>query len=156
MYGMGTDTRPGSGTIAMAAGGAAAVLLYLWFLSLDYAAIAGPGDSVVAQAYATLTALALLWALLLVLLVMDRALGGPSWTRRAGFLLVPAAGIATVCATDYPGNRLCQIAVAALPLLTGAYLALGRLPARRAAWAQAAVLVPMAGLSAYVIELFAG
>jgi hypothetical protein len=139
----------------MAAGGAAALLLYLWFLSLDYAAIAGPGDSVVAQAYATLTALALLWALLLVLLVMDRALGGASWARRAGFLLVPAAGVATVFASDYPGNRLCQIAVAALPLLAGAYLLLGRLPERRAAWAQAAAMAPMAGLSAYAIMLFA-
>jgi hypothetical protein len=138
----------------MAAGGAAGLLLYLWFLSVDLASLVGPGDAVVAQAYEALTALALLWGMLLVLLALDRGLGGASWPRRAGFLLVPVAGIATVFATDYPSNRLCQLAVAALPLLVGAYLLLGRLPARSALWAQAAVLLPMAALSAYAIRLF--
>jgi hypothetical protein len=144
--------RPG--TIVMAAGGVAALLLYFWFLSLDFASIVGPGDAVVAQAYATLTALALLWGVLLVLVVMDRGLSGPSWTRRAGFVLVPVAGIATLFATDYPSNRLCQLSILALPLLVGAYVLLGRLPARQAARAQAAVLLPMAALSAYAIRLF--
>jgi hypothetical protein len=151
---METRAKPRPGTILMAAGGGAAALLYVWFLSLDFAAIVGPGDSAVAQAYATLTALALLWALLLVLVALDRGLGGPSWPRRAGFLLVPAAGIATVFATDYPGDRLCRLDILALPLLAGAYLLLGRLPPRRAAWAQSAALLAMAALSAYPIERF--
>lgn len=149
------SARPGPGTILMAALGAAALLLYLWFLSLDFASISGPGDSVVGQAYATLAALAWLWVLLLALVAMDRVLGGPSWPRRAGFLLVPIAGIATLFATDYPGNRLCQLDVMALPLLIGVYLLLGRLPARHAAWAQAATLLGIAGLSVYPIMLFA-
>jgi hypothetical protein len=144
--------RPGP--MLMAAGGAAALLLYLWFLSLDLAGIEGPGDSVVGQAYATLAALAWLWGLLLALVAVDRALGGPSWARRAGFLLVPVAGIATLFATDYPGDRLCRLAVLALPPLVGAYLLLGRLPARRAGWAQAAMLLALAALSAYPIERF--
>jgi hypothetical protein len=151
---MGTRAKLGPGTIAMAAGGGAALLLYLWFLSLDFATLVGPGDAVVAQAYATLTALALLWALLLALVALDRGLGGPSWPRRAGFLLVPAAGIATLFATDYPSDRLCQLAIAALPLLAGAYALLGRLPPRQAARAQAATLLLMAALSAYPIERF--
>lgn len=148
----GTRLRPG--TMLMAAGGAAGLLLYLWFLSLDLAGIEGPGDSVVGQAYATLAALAWLWGLLLALVAADRALGGPSWARRAGFLLVPLAGIATLFATDYPGDRLCRLAVLALPLLVGAYLLLGRLPPRRAGWAQAAALLALAALSAYPIARF--
>jgi len=142
-------------TIVMAAGGVAALLLYLRFLSLDFASIEGPGDSVVGQAYATLAALAWLWGLLLALVAADRGLGGPSWARRAGFLLVPLAGIATLFATDYPGDRLCQLAVLALPALTGAYLLLGRLPPRRVAWAQAAALLAIAALSAYPVVRFA-
>ncbi|MEA3065345.1 MAG: hypothetical protein QOJ27_1797 [Sphingomonadales bacterium] len=151
---METRSKPRPGTIVMAAGGAVALLLYSWFLSLDFAGIVGPGDSVVAQAYATLTALALLWALLLALVALDRGLGGPSWPRRGGFLLVPVAGFATVFATDYPGDRLCQLAVAALPLLVGAYALLGLLPPRWAARAQAAMLLPMAALAAYPIVRF--
>jgi hypothetical protein len=152
---MAMSARPRGGTILRAAMGAAALLLYLWFVSLDYAAISGPGDSVVAQAYATLAALAWLWGLLLVLVVMDRMLGGPSWPRRAGFLLVPVAGIATLFATDYPGDRLCQLDVMALPLLIGAYLLAGRLPARWAGMAQAAMLLGVAALSVYPIVRFA-
>jgi hypothetical protein len=138
----------------MAAGGAAALLFYLWFLSVDLAALAGPGDAVVGQAYEALTALAWLWAVLLVLVAIDRILGGPSWPRRAGFLLVPAAGIATLFATDYPGRLLCRLSLIGLPLLVGLYLALGRLPPRRAARAQAAALLPMAALSIYLAILF--
>jgi len=148
------SAKPRPATIVMAALGAAALLLYLRFLSLDLAGIAGPGDSVVGQAYATLAALAWLWGLLLALLALDRALGGPSWPRRAGFLLVPLAGIATVFATDYPGDRLCRLAVLALPLLTGAYLLLGRLPPRRAGLAQAATLLAIAALSVHPILRF--
>jgi hypothetical protein len=151
---MAMSARPRGGTIVMAVLGAAALLLYLWFLSLDYASISGPGDSVVGQAYATLAALAWLWGLLIVLVAADRLLGGPSWPRRAGFLLVPLAGVATLFATDYPGNRLCQLDVMALPLLIGAYLLLGRLAPRHAAWAQAAALAGVAALSAYPIVLF--
>jgi len=144
--------RPG--TWGMAAGGAAAVLLYAWFLAVDFAPLAGAGDAVVGQAIEALTALAALWGVLLMLVVMDRMLGGASWPRRAGFLLVPAAGLATVFATDYPGRLLCRLSLFLLPLLVAAYLALGRLPPRQAARAQAAALVPMAGLSTYLVWLF--
>lgn len=154
MRDMAMSARPRGGTILMAILGAAALLAYLWFVSLDYASISSPGDSVVGQAYATLAVLAWLWGLLLVLVAFDRALGGASWPRRAGFLLVPVAGIATLFATDYPGNRLCQLDVMALPLLIGAYLLLGRLPARWAGMAQAAVLLGVAALSIYPIVLF--
>ena len=144
--------RPG--IAAMAAGGAVALLLFLWFLSVDLASLVGPGDAVVGQAYEALAALAWLWAVLLALVAFDRILGGPSWPRRAGFLLVPAAGIATLFATDYPGRWLCRLSLIALPLLVGLYLALGRLPPRRAAWSQTAVLLPMAALSVYLAKLF--
>jgi hypothetical protein len=153
---MENSARLRTGTIVMAALGAAALLLYGWFLSVDLASVVGPGDAMVAQAYEALTALLLLWVVLLLLVVIDRAMGGPSWTRRAGFLLVPLAGIATFFATDYPGDRLCQIAVLALPPLVGAYVLLGPLPTRAGGRAQALVLVPMAALSAYVIRLFIG
>jgi hypothetical protein len=153
---MGWRGRMRPATAAMAAAGAAALLLYLWFLSVDLAGVSGPGDSVVGQAFEALTALAWLWGLLLVLIALDRALGGPSWPRRFGYLLVPVAGIATLFATDYPSNRLCQLAVLTLPLLAGAYLLAGRLPRRRAAQAQAAALLPMAALSGYAIRLFVG
>lgn len=155
MSGMAMSARPRGGTILMAVLGAAALLLYLWFVSLDFAGISGPGDSVVGQAYATLAVLAWLWGMLLVLVAMDRLLGGPSWPRRAGFLLVPVAGIATLFATDYPGNRLCQLDVMALPLLIGAYLMAGRLPPRWAVWAQAAMLLGIGALSIYPIVRFA-
>lgn len=136
----------------MAAGGAAAALLYAWFLSVDLASVIG--DAVVGQAYEALTALLLLWCVLLVLVIVDRVLGGPSWVRRAGYVLVPLAGVATFFATDYPGSRLCRFILLALPLLTGAYVVLGRLPRREAGRVQAAVLLPMAVLSAYAIRLF--
>lgn len=138
----------------MAAGGGAALLLFLWFLSADFPGLVGAGDAVVAQAYEALTALASLWLVLLALVVADRALGGPSWPRRAGFLLVPLAGVATLFATDYPGRLLCRLSLVALPLLVGAYLLLGRLPALQAARAQAAVLLAMAALSAWLFRLF--
>jgi hypothetical protein len=143
------------GLVAMAVGGAASLLCYLWFLSADLAAISGPGDSVVGQAYETLTALALLWMLLFVLLAFDRGLGGRSWPRRAGFLLVPVASLATLFATDYPGDRLCQGIVIGLPLLVGLYLLAGRLIRRQAAIAQALMLLPIVALSAYAIQRFA-
>jgi hypothetical protein len=150
--------KPGAGTIVMAAGGGVALLLYLWFLSLDFAALEGPGDSAVGNAFATLTALAALWGLLLLLVAIDRGLGGPSWIRRAAFVLVPVAGIGTLFATDYPGNKLCQLSVLALPLLVGAYLLLGRLPrrgaSRHAGGAQAILLLTMGAISAYPIEKF--
>lgn len=138
----------------MAVGGAAALLCYLWFLSADFAASGMSGDSVVGQAFETLTALLFLWILLFVLVAFDRGLGGRSWPRRAGFLLAPIAAVATVFATDYPSDRLCQTAVIGLPLLIGIYLLLGRLPRDRAALAQAAMLLPIAALSAYPILRF--
>jgi len=151
---MGLRGKIRPGVAAMAAGGAVALLLYLWFLSVDLATLVGPGDSVVGQAFEALTALAWLWAALLGLVAIDRILGGPSWPRRAGFLLVPAAGIATLFATDYPGRWLCRLSLVALPLLVGLYLALGRLPPRRAAFAQTAALLPMAALSVWLAKLF--
>ncbi|MEA3039468.1 MAG: hypothetical protein QOE79_1981 [Sphingomonadales bacterium] len=151
---MGLRGKVRPGIAAMAVGGAIALLLYAWFLSVDLATLVGPGDSVVGQAIEALTALAWLWAVLLVLALFDRILGGPSWPRRFGYLLVPAAGVATLFATDYPGRLLCRLSLVALPLLVGLYLALGRLPPRRAAWAQAAALLPMAALSAWLAWLF--
>jgi hypothetical protein len=101
----------------------------------------------------SLTAFVALWALLLVLLTIDRIRAGPSWRARFAFLMVPIAGIATLFATDYPSNRLCELAVLALPPMAGAYLLLGWLPHRggkpRTAGAQALVLLLMAALSAY-------
>jgi len=145
--------RPG--TIVTMAGEAAALLFYLWFLSADLPDAIG-GEARMAQAYSALAALALLWLVLLALVVADRAFGGPSWTRRAGFVLIPLAGIATLFATDYPSNWICQLMVLVMPLLVGAYVGLGRLPPRRAGTAQSAVLVPIAALSAYAIQLFVG
>ena len=146
------------GTIVMVVAGLAILLLYLTFLAQDFAAIEGPGDSVVGNAYATLAALAALWGLLLVLLVVDQIRAkGPAWRTRPAILLVPIAGIATVFATDYPGNRLCILAVAALPLIVGVYLLMGWLPQRAIAWAgkaQVLMLVLMAALSVYPIERF--
>src|SRR4051812_46628053 len=141
------------GTIAICVGGVAAALLYAWFLAVNFATALG-GEARIAQAYAALAALVLLWLALLVLAIIDRALHGPSWTRRAGFVLVPIAAIATAFATDAPNDRLSQLAVVALPLLAGAYALLGRLSARLAAKAQTAALMLMAALCAYAINRF--
>jgi putative flippase GtrA len=148
--------KPGAGTIAMAIAWLAALSLYFAFISQDFATLEGPGDSAVGNAYATLTALAALWALLLLLLVVDQV-RAKGWLTRSAILLVPIAGIATVFATDYPSNRLCIWAVAALPLIVLAYLALGWLPWPATAWAgraRAVMLLLMAALSAYPIEKF--
>jgi hypothetical protein len=149
-------SKPRGGTIAMALAALAFLLLYLTFLAQDFAAIEGPGDSVVGNAYATLTALAAMWGLLLVLLVVDQFRAKGWWTRLA-ILLVPIACIATVFATDYPASRICVWAIVALPLVVAAYLMLGWLPPRAGAWAgkaQAVMLLLMAGLSVYPIERF--
>jgi len=146
-----------AGTIVMALAGVAILALYLTFLAQDFAALEGPGDSAVGNAYATLAALAALWALLLVLLVVDQIrAAGPAWLTRSAILLVPIAGIATLFATDYPGNRLCVLTVAALPPIVGAYLLLGWLPRETAlaGRAQAFMLLLMAALSIYPIERF--
>jgi len=150
---MGEGTKLHAGTIAMAAFGALALLLYGWFASVNATSVSG--DAVVGQAIAALTALGLLWLALLVLMGFDRALGGPSWPRRAGFVVAPATAVATVLATDYPGNPLCRWGVVLAPLLIGAYLLAGRLPPRQAGRAQTAVLLPLAAFSVYAIELFA-
>ena len=144
------------GTIFMALAGVAFPILYLTFLAQDFATLQGPGDSAVGDAYATLAALAALWGLLLVLLVVDQFRAKGWWTRTA-ILLVPIAGIATVFATDYPGNRLCVWTIVALPLIVAAYLLLGWLPQRAAApagKARAIMLLLMAALSVYPIEIF--
>jgi hypothetical protein len=145
--------RLAPGTIAMAVGGVAAALLYGWFLSV-YLVPMLPGDAAFGQAVEALTAVALLWLVLVVLVVMDRAFGGPSWTRRAGFVLIPVAAVAMTFGTDYPSNMICQAGVVGMPAAVGAYVLLGRLPARQAALAQAAVLVVIAAWSAYAIRLF--
>jgi len=146
-----------AGTIVMALAGLAILALYLTFLAQDFATLEGPGDSAVGNAYATLAALAALWGLLLVLLVVDQIRAtGPAWRTRPAILLVPIAGIATVFATDYPNDRLCIWAVAALPLIVGAYLLLGWLPREKvlAGRTQAVMLLLMAALSVYPIERF--
>ena len=79
------------GTIFMALAGLAFLILYLIFLVQDFATLQGPGDSAVGNAYATLTALAALWGLLLVLLVADQIRTKRWWTRIA-ILLVPSQG----------------------------------------------------------------
>src|SRR4051812_49690090 len=106
-----------AGVWLMAAGGAAALLLFGWFLSVDLASIVGPGDAVVGQAYEALTALALLWCVLLVLVALDRGLGGASWPRRAGFLLVPVAGVAPPLSPRFSRPPLCPPSPPAFPLL---------------------------------------
>ena len=145
--------KPRSGTIAMMAVGALALLLYAWFVAVNLPDAAG-GEAKMSQAMESLYALALLWFVLLVLVIMDRVMGGPSWTRRAGYAVLFVAVIANTFATDYPHDLLCQIAVLGLPLLAGAYVALGRLPRQTAARAQMAALLPMAALSAYAFNLF--
>ena len=60
-------------------------------------------------------------------------------------------------ATDYPGNRLCVWAIVVLPLIVAAYLLMGWVPQRAAAAAakaQAVMLLLMAALSVYPIEIF--
>jgi hypothetical protein len=144
------------GTIAMALAVVAFLLLYLIFLTQDFATLQGPGDSAVGNAYATLAALAAMWGLLLVLLVVDQIRAKGWWTRLA-IPLVPIAAIATVFATDYPSNRLCIWTIVALPLIVAAYLMLGWLPQRAAApagKARAVMLLLMAALSIYAIEIF--
>jgi hypothetical protein len=145
-----------AGTVVMALAGLAVLFLYLTFLAQDFATLEGPGDSAVGNAYATLAALAALWGLLLVLLVVDQ-IRAKGWRTRPAILLVPIAGIATLFATDYPNDRLCIWAIAALPLIVAAYLVLGWLPQRAAklvGWGQAVTLLLMAALSAYSIERF--
>jgi hypothetical protein len=144
--------RPGM--TAMVAGGVASLLLYGWFLTVYLAPNLGPGDAVVGQAIEALMAVSLFWLVLFVLLAMDRVFGGPSWTRRAGFVLIPVCAIAMTFATDYPSDRICQAGVLAMPVLALAYVLLGRLPERQAARAQAAALLPMVALSAYAIRRF--
>lgn len=154
MGAMGNSAGPRGGMIGMAAGGAVALLLYLWFLSLNFTSVGG--DAVVGQGLATFYALVLLWLVVIGLVVTDRRLGGPSWPRRFGFWVVPLALFGTVGATDYPNDALCQFAVRALPLMAAAHPLLGLLPVRVAGWAQTAVLLPMAGISVYAIEKFVG
>jgi hypothetical protein len=149
---MATGARARPGTIVMAVGGLLALLLYGWFLSVGFADVSG--DAVVGQAFKAFTALGLLWLVLLALLALDRGLGGASWPRRAGFLLVPVAGVATFLATDYPDDPLARLGTVAMPLLIGAYLAAGRLAPPLAARLQAAILLPLAALCYYSIALF--
>jgi hypothetical protein len=149
---METRARLSPGIIAMAAFGLVAVLLFAWFLAVMSETVYG--DAGFGQAMEALTALGLLGLVLLILLVFDRALGGASWARRAGFVLVPVAFIATTFATDYPSNRLCRAMVVGMPPLIGAYLLAGRLKPGLAVRVQTAILVPMAALSAYAIQLF--
>jgi hypothetical protein len=136
----------------MAALGGVAVLLYCWFLAANSATVYG--DAVVGQAIETLMAVSLLWLVLLVLVTIDRAVGGPSWPRRAGFGVIPVAAVAMTFATDYPHDLLCQAGVFGLPLVIGLYVLAGRLPPRQAARAQAAILLLLAAFSAYAINLF--
>ena len=145
-------TRPGPGIIAMAIVGVAALLLYAWFLSAYFAT--AYGDAAVGQAIEALLALALLWLALLVLAALDRAVGGPSWARMAGFLVLPLTAIATVFATDYPNDPLCEAGVVGAPLLVGAYVLAGRMRPASAVRVQAAILLLFAAFSAYAIDLF--
>jgi hypothetical protein len=145
-----TKSRPSS--IALGILGAVAVLLYTWFLS-SYLATAY-GDAVVGQAIESLMALALLWLVLVVLITMDRVIGGPSWARRAGFVVIPVTAVASTFATDYPSDKLCQLGVVGVPLVIAIYVLAGRMQTRLAARAQAAVLLLLAAFSAYAIRLF--
>lgn len=148
--------KPRAGTIVMAVAGLAILLLDLAFIAQDFAPHQGPGDSVVGDAVLVLMILAALWVLLLFLLVADQIRTGPPW-RRAAILLVPIAGIATVFATDYPSNALCELSLVALPPIAGAYLLLGWLPDRAmaiAGKARAVMLLLMAALSVYPFEIF--
>ncbi|HEX4739409.1 MAG TPA: hypothetical protein VH331_17815 [Allosphingosinicella sp.] len=145
-----------AGTVAMPAAGLAALLLHAAFLAQDFAPHEGPGDDIgpALLAFATLLAL---WALLLVLLVIDEMRPGPAW-RRAAILLVPVAGIATSFATDVSGSALCTLSLVTLPLVVLAYLLIGGLPGLRARpaadGARAVMLLLMAALSVYPVETF--
>lgn len=149
---MGERAKLRPGTIAMAVLGVIALLLYGWFFAANSAT--AYGDAVVGQAIETLLAVALLWLVLLVLVVIDRVLGGPSWPRRAGYLVIPLSAVAMTFATDYPNNALCQAGILATPFVVGLYVLAGRMPARSAARVQTAILVLLAAFSAYAIELF--
>lgn len=145
-----------AGIIVLAAAWLAVLLSYFAFLAANFATLRGVGDAAVGNAYAVLTALAALWSLLLILLVVDQVRAKGRWARPA-ILLVPIAALATIFATDYPGNRLCVWAVVALPLIVIAYLMLGWMPRAAASLAgrgQVLMLLPMAALSIYPIEKF--
>jgi hypothetical protein len=149
---METRKRPRQSTIALFVIGGLGLLLYAWFLSTYFAT--AYGDAVVGQAIEALMALFLLWLVLVLLLTIDRVIGGPSWPRRAGFLVIPVTAIATTFATDYPSDKLCQLGVVGVPLVMGVYVLAGRLPAQSAARAQTAILLLFAAFSAYAIRLF--
>jgi len=149
---MTTTAKPRAGIIAMAAFGLAALLLYGWFVSVNFATVYG--DAGVGKAIEALMAVALLWVVLLVLVTIDRVLGGPSWPRRAGYLVIPVSAVAMTFATDYPSNALCQAGMLATPLVVGLYVLAGRLQPRQAAQAQTALLLLLAAFSAYAINLF--
>jgi hypothetical protein len=137
--------------------GLVTLLLYVGFLALTLADPEG-GESRMANAFAALAWMAALWGMLLVLLVADRiTTTAKSWTAPLAFLLVPIAAIASLFATDYPSNRWCQLSLAALPLVVGIYLLLGRLPSlpTTARIGRAAMLLLMAALSVYPIKIFA-
>ena len=138
----------------MAALGGIALLLYGWFVAANSAT--AYGDAVVGQAIEALMAVSLLWIVLLVLVTIDRALGGPSWPRRAGFVVIPVSAVAMTFATDYPHDPLCRAGVFGLPFVIGFYVLAGRLPLRQAARAQTAILLLLAAFSAYAIDLFMG
>lgn len=136
----------------MAVLGAVALLFYGWFVAVS--SETAYGDAVVGQAIEALMALGLLWIALLLLIAFDRGVGGPSWPRRIGFVVIPVAGVATTFATDYPHDLVCQAGILATPFVIGLYVLAGRLPRPQAGRAQAAVLLPLAAFSAYAIELF--
>ena len=153
-----TDQAPGRrlGMVVTIVAGLATLLLYVGFLALTLADPEG-GESRMANAFASLAWLAALWGMLLVLLVADRIRATVrSWTAPLAFLLVPIAAIASLFATDYPSNRWCQLSLAALPLVVGIYLVLGRLSSLRttARFGRPAMLLLMAALSVYPIEIF--
>ncbi|HSQ96654.1 MAG TPA: hypothetical protein VLM18_11240 [Croceibacterium sp.] len=145
-------TKPRPNTIAMAVLGVVALLLYGWFLSVNYATVYG--DAVTGQAIEALMAMALLWLVLLALVAIDRVLGGPSWPRRAGYLVIPLSAVAMTFATDYPNNALCQAGILATPFVVGLYVLAGRMQPSLAARVQVAILLLLAAFSAYAIELF--
>ena len=149
---MTTRAKPRPSTIAMAVLGVIALLLYGWFVAVNSATVYG--DAVVGQAIEALMAVALLWLVLLVLVTIDRVLGGPSWPRRAGYLVISLSAVAMTFATDYPNNALCQAGVLATPFVVGLYVLAGRMQPSVAARVQVAILLLLAAFSAYAINLF--
>jgi hypothetical protein len=144
------------GIVVTFVAGLATLLLYVGFLALTLADPEG-GESRMANAFASLAWMAALWGMLLVLLVADRiSATAKSWTTPLAFVLVPIAAIASLFATDYPSNQWCELSLAALPLVVGVYLVLGRLPSlpTTARIGRTAMLLLMAGLSVYPIEKF--